>query len=1288
MKNSSRLYEFAAGLLGLLTLFLSTTETQAQCLPASPSSVTQSSQYSTAYVGTLANLTDGDFTAGVGTASGTQWVRLDFGTPAPMTAVKLSPLNQTGWGPGYLNGAKLQVSNDATTWTDVLTISGTANNTLSTFPIAVTGRYIRILGTNYVGVSEFQVTTAGLSVQAVSGPAYVGQPLSLSAVANQAGSYTYAWSGPPGVTITPTNAANPVATGLALGVSSFTVVVTASPTCQKTATVAVSALNPPCTNGLGGLVFNDFDGDGVKSGTATTGISGVTVKVYDCQGNLLGTATTDELGRYSFMAPAFTTTTMYPVRVEFSNLPAGYRATANGSDGRTDVQIIPAPDCNVDFGAIKPGDYCQVNPDIVTACFVSVSNLPNDPALIAFKPSEVNQPALAIGNARTHAPQMTERSLSVQSQIGTIGGLAYHRSSQTVLAAAFARTGSPLPNGPGAIYKITNPNATTPSSATLLIVPNVGTGAITAIDVGKKGLGNLELSADQQTLYTINLNTRALVSIPLVGPALTPGPITEIPIPAPADCQTDYRPFAIRQHNGKLYIGVTCGAPLAADLKAYVYEYDGTTFTQKLVVPFTYERADATANFFGSNDYRSNNAGFVDWNTYPNLTVAASGVVAKTQPWLTDIAFDGDDMILGVRSRLADVINNSWWVIGGDILRACQTSAGSWSLENNGVCGGKSTQVPPPVIDPYTGGVHARDNSKGPGGYEYYWGDDGFEGEASQGSLLQIPGYPHVFVSQVDAIGHSGQVGIMAMNNTSGRVTAAGNVFFGYTAAGGYTPGNIGKSNGLGAITALCNAMPIEIGNRVWIDNNKNGVQDPCADEPAVAGIKVNLYDNTGKLVGKTTTDANGEYYFNQTNVNTNGVNPTTGAPLLGTVYTGLAPLSQYYAVFGNDGASPQFNTSSNTLTVAGTSYELTTANSTANNGNDQNDSDATLASGSPVSAANGFPTISLTTPDAGANHTFDVGLVRSVITPATLVLAKTVNKSRVERGGIVTYTVSLTNTSATSANNVVVTDTFSTTGLSVVGSAMTSSGTFVSSTTGGSWTIPALAGGAVATLSFQAQVNTEGPVRNVASIDNITSATACLTVPFHVCANEAFEFDLSVPTSYSTYQWSRNDILIPGATSATYTVTAVGEYTVATTSAAGCPDGSCCPFVVVADPVPGLTARAVAATCNGATPLNDARITLVGSSTNAVSYNITLGSSFTASAPLFATNQLLASVVGGVLLANQPNPLLAPGTSYTIRVYTAEGCYSDVAVVIPPAMCQCPAPICVPFVVKKVVRR
>ena len=161
--------------------------------------------------------------------------------------------------------------------------------------------------------------------------------------------------------------------------------------------------------------------------------------------------------------------------------------------------------------------------------------------------------------------------------------------------------------------------------------------------------------------------------------------------------------------------------------------------------------------------------------------------------------------------------------------------------------------------------------------------------------------------------------------------------------------------------------------------------------------------------------------------------------------------------MFGNDGASPQFNTTSNTLTVAGTSYQLTTANSTASNGNDQNDSDATLASGSPVSAANGFPTISLTTPDAGANHTFDVGFVRQL---ATYSIAKTMDKKQVEKGQIVTYTVSLTNTSATTATNLVLTDQFSATATTLVGSATTSAGTFAPGASGGTWSLSSLAGG------------------------------------------------------------------------------------------------------------------------------------------------------------------------------------------------------------------------------------
>lgn len=52
-----------------------------------------------------------------------------------------------------------------------------------------------------------------------------------------------------------------------------------------------------------------------------------------------------------------------------------------------------------------------------------------------------------------------------------------------------------------------------------------------------------------------------------------------------------------------------------------------------------------------------------------------------------------------------------------------------------------------------------------------------------------------------------------------------------------------------------------QLGDRVWLDSNKNGVQD--AGEAGVAGIKVNLLDANGVVVGNAvTTDANGNYLF------------------------------------------------------------------------------------------------------------------------------------------------------------------------------------------------------------------------------------------------------------------------------------------------------------------------------------------------------------------------------------------------------------------------------------------
>ena len=57
----------------------------------------------------------------------------------------------------------------------------------------------------------------------------------------------------------------------------------------------------------------------------------------------------------------------------------------------------------------------------------------------------------------------------------------------------------------------------------------------------------------------------------------------------------------------------------------------------------------------------------------------------------------------------------------------------------------------------------------------------------------------------------------------------------------------------------------IEVGNRVWADENLDGVQDP--HEPPLAGVILGLYDVAGSLLVTTTTDASGHYLFNSQNV-------------------------------------------------------------------------------------------------------------------------------------------------------------------------------------------------------------------------------------------------------------------------------------------------------------------------------------------------------------------------------------------------------------------------------------
>ncbi|WP_148289368.1 DUF7948 domain-containing protein [Fibrella aestuarina] len=146
---------------------------------------------------------------------------------------------------------------------------------------------------------------------------------------------------------------------------------------------------------------------------------------------------------------------------------------------------------------------------------------------------------------------------------------------------------------------------------------------------------------------------------------------------------------------------------------------------------------------------------------------------------------------------------------------------------------------------------------------------------------------------------------------------------------------------------------------------------------------------------------------------------------------------------------------------------------------------------------------------------------------------------------------------------------------------------------------------------------------------------------------------------------------------------TSTTTYSVTVASASGCVSSTTGGVTVSASPT--LSVSGVGASCTGGIANSDARLVLLGSSA-ASRYNVSVGSSYNAASALFGTDQALPAV-GGSLLSGQANPGLAAGVGYTVRVYSAQGCYNDVVVVIPSATCECPPVTCVPILIK-VIRR
>ncbi|MEV5981168.1 SdrD B-like domain-containing protein [Streptomyces sp. NPDC052114] len=614
-------------------------------------------------------------------------------------------------------------------------------------------------------------------------------------------------------------------------------------------------------------VVRAVDANGEWDQALEPGMSGVEVVLTDAEGRSI-TGKTGANGVVD-LAPG-TKLRGGKYRVEAKNPKPGvlFPGFAQPKDDLSDPNIMSS---NVEFVDLKggkdaefttsfwnPGDYCQKNAELVTACIGrDVENF-SDPAdrrtLVAFP-----------YNARGNDNQTT--NLSDKATTGALYGIGYSKQKKWIFSGAMARRAADYgPGGRGAIYLTDRPSQET---TVFTKVPNVGgtdhdmsqpdMDVAFSKAVTKESLGDVEVSEDGKDLYVVNLNDRKLYRYDATKKTAS-APKASYAIPDPGCAAAgDWRPFGLGVQDGTVYVGGVCSAESSqdkADMRAVIQTFNpksgaftGTVMDEKLDFP------RGIADTLGG---ACQGAGWYPWadgwrDQQDGRTCGARH--AYPQPILGDIVVDTDgDLILGFRDRYADQTGEGLRTkpgsflsspsAGGDLNRACK-KGGKFVLDGNGGCTNNAT--------PQNNGGQAADVKEYyPGEYRTVWHQESaFSGIA----LSKVE--DTIASSGIDVADATYNSGTMFVNRFDpARAQGLGNRL----------TDNFGKGGSMADLEVLCDEAPFQIGNRVWYDNGKrmkNGIQD--ADEKPVVGATVNLYDAKGKKIGTAKTNARGEYYFDST---------------------------------------------------------------------------------------------------------------------------------------------------------------------------------------------------------------------------------------------------------------------------------------------------------------------------------------------------------------------------------------------------------------------------------------
>lgn len=668
---------------------------------------------------------------------------------------------------------------------------------------------------------------------------------------------------------------------------------------------------------ISGAVFRDVNNDGVRQTTNPIEPMeyGVVVNAYSSANVLVGTTTTNISGVYSFSAAQ--APSGLAVRLEFI-VASGDQPSKRMASGRSNVQFVVAGPAavNIDFAVASKKLYSNnANPWVATSSYTN-----GDPNVTGTGNAGDYDNVHVFPYDFSNDGGATRRTKNQYT--GSVFGLAWQKESRTLFMSAYLKRHSGFgPHGIGAIYQTQIGSNGIPTAPTLLVdvttiginvgtdprtdalpgnasTPNTDVGVFSQI--GKRGIGSIELSNDGRELYIVNMYENKLQRINVGNPikaSFTASDVTgSWAIPDPNISGTEFHPMALKMKNNKFYIGGICSKQTTTphniadtvNMRGIVFEFDPVTnsFTEVLRFPLSHRKGFTNADY----RYEFRNNYWSAWQNNGDISISGpirTGLIGAllgsnstgvyyAQPLFSAIEFDADgSMIIGIRDRFGDQGGYANYfesgndpgdryrvLSSGEVLRAGKNGS-VWEFENGGsvTTNGLTTTTPGltdnapaqlgswllRLLTPWGGHF-------GPGGGYYYYNHNfsltnvpsAFAGVSaytdhylkSNGGLAYLPGYNEVITTAIDPMNRSFANGLIKNVNLGSN---AGNMAarMELFASASNDPARSGKAAALGDVEILLDAAAMEIGNRIWSDANGNGIQD--ATETGIAGVTVLL---------------------------------------------------------------------------------------------------------------------------------------------------------------------------------------------------------------------------------------------------------------------------------------------------------------------------------------------------------------------------------------------------------------------------------------------------------------